>query len=50
MLPPFQTPHSTMAPGIRAAWTYSTARMSATTLSGLVIVKGRTAQMSSISP
>ena len=45
MLPPRQTPHSTMAPGMRCSWMYLVAVIKAWSLSLLVMVKGLTALM-----
>src|SRR5687767_15404180 len=47
MLPPRQTPHSTMSPGIECLATYRVARIRAYNLSGEVMVNGRTARMMS---
>ena len=47
MLPPFQTPHSTMSPGMPCAHTCSSARTNAIIRSGAVWVYGVTASMSS---
>jgi hypothetical protein len=49
MLPPFQTPHSMIAPEMFLATTYRVASMSACTRSGVVIVNGRTLSQIAIS-